>query len=446
MYKRYFILVIVFIFTHSISFSQELNVGEVDRKTFQLYQEKNWKELIKEGKEALNQGLDFFYLRMRLGIAFYEQKNYLSAIPHFRKALTFNDEDKFAQEYYYFALLYSGQALEARKYAATLPTVTTLAWGYKPEQVFHSLSMQYTFSQNMDHSLLDNYTFNGNSSAEGSQIILRDFHLFNVGLTHRIGKSTSVYHQYSYLYKDQLLYERNATSGELFPSRELMQNQYYLRINTALGMGWDMAFYIHYLHVSDAINTSSQGWQGGNFSGETSVRQHDYVAGFQLQKQWGLIKLAFSTSFSGIREANQWQQHGAFIFYPLGNLNVYTVSGLYHHTDHLGEPYATGYWVYQQTVGWKAWTNTWFELYGAWGQSRNFFSQNAMYVYNTPETVKNMFGANGIFSLFNHALQVRLGYHVSSLESSFYDIATQEDINIKKYNVQNISGGILWNF
>ncbi|MCU0409034.1 MAG: hypothetical protein MUD02_08815, partial [Bacteroidales bacterium] len=57
-----------------------------DSLTYKLYTDKNWNELISAAKKALHDGHDYYYLRMRIGIAYYEKKQYASAATHFRKA------------------------------------------------------------------------------------------------------------------------------------------------------------------------------------------------------------------------------------------------------------------------------------------------------------------------------------------------------------------------
>lgn len=51
-----------------------LNAAFIEQKSFQLYVEKNWNELIKFGNQALKSGIDYYYLQIRLGIAYYEEK------------------------------------------------------------------------------------------------------------------------------------------------------------------------------------------------------------------------------------------------------------------------------------------------------------------------------------------------------------------------------------
>ena len=61
-----------------------LNSAIVEQKSYQLYLDKNWNELIKFGNRAINSGFDYYYLQIRIGIAYFEKKNYSLAENHFK--------------------------------------------------------------------------------------------------------------------------------------------------------------------------------------------------------------------------------------------------------------------------------------------------------------------------------------------------------------------------
>ena len=91
-----------------------LNSAIVEQKSYQLYLDKNWNELIKFGNRAINSGFDYYYLQIRIGIAYFEKKNYSLAENHFKKVLQFNSDDELAQEYLYYCFIYNGRNEEAR--------------------------------------------------------------------------------------------------------------------------------------------------------------------------------------------------------------------------------------------------------------------------------------------------------------------------------------------
>jgi tetratricopeptide (TPR) repeat protein len=87
-----------------------------DSVTYALYLQSDWKNLIKTSRDALKENHDYYYLRMRRGIALYEQQKYMAALKNFKKAQDFNFPDPISSEYIYYSYLFSGQRPEALLY------------------------------------------------------------------------------------------------------------------------------------------------------------------------------------------------------------------------------------------------------------------------------------------------------------------------------------------
>jgi tetratricopeptide (TPR) repeat protein len=110
------ILIVVFALNVFKLLAQDvINSSEVEQKSYQLYLDKNWQGLIKYGNLVLKSGYDYFYLQMRIGIAYYENKNYCLAENHFKRALQFSSNDQLAKEYLYYCYVFTGRTEEARK-------------------------------------------------------------------------------------------------------------------------------------------------------------------------------------------------------------------------------------------------------------------------------------------------------------------------------------------
>jgi len=62
--------------------------------------------LIDVAQNAVDNGIDYFYLRMRLGIAYYNKAEYKRAAVQFDKALSFNPWTQTALEYAYYSYVY----------------------------------------------------------------------------------------------------------------------------------------------------------------------------------------------------------------------------------------------------------------------------------------------------------------------------------------------------
>ncbi|MDA3894242.1 MAG: tetratricopeptide repeat protein, partial [Salinivirgaceae bacterium] len=95
MYKKIILFLAIIIFAIS-AYSQEVeNATTIDKDTYILWLAKDWDRLITIGKTAIKNEVDFYYLRVRMGIAYFEKKNYHKAIYHFEKAYKFNPNEYF---------------------------------------------------------------------------------------------------------------------------------------------------------------------------------------------------------------------------------------------------------------------------------------------------------------------------------------------------------------
>ena len=109
MYKSATYKIIGLMFLSLCSFtikSQDtINSTVVEKDTYTYYLQRDWSNLITLANKALKQNIDYYYLRVRLGIAYYNQKKYANAILHFQEARKQNSAEKLSLEYLYYALL-----------------------------------------------------------------------------------------------------------------------------------------------------------------------------------------------------------------------------------------------------------------------------------------------------------------------------------------------------
>ena len=79
----------------------KLDFSTVDMLTYRCFIEKKWDSVIVVGKQALSQDIDYYYLRVRMGISYYEKADYFLATVHLKKARQFNGADPVIPNYLY---------------------------------------------------------------------------------------------------------------------------------------------------------------------------------------------------------------------------------------------------------------------------------------------------------------------------------------------------------
>ena len=80
------ILLLFFLISFSAVAQEKMSAPSVDNISYEQYLKKDWEALIKTGKKSLKYDVDFYYLQVRMGIAYYELKRYPKAVKYFENA------------------------------------------------------------------------------------------------------------------------------------------------------------------------------------------------------------------------------------------------------------------------------------------------------------------------------------------------------------------------
>lgn len=109
---------IIFILLLAISggtFAQNSTYKEVDSTSYALYTQQQWVKLIEFGEMAVKNGIDYYYLNLRLGIAWYNAEDYYKAQKYFEKAHKQNQAEQTSEEYLYLIKMLTNRPLSAGK-------------------------------------------------------------------------------------------------------------------------------------------------------------------------------------------------------------------------------------------------------------------------------------------------------------------------------------------
>lgn len=118
-------LVLAFFLIPALCFSQtEYTFKDVNSKTYSALIEGNWNEVIRVGEEAINQGHNFYYLNLRLGIAYFHAESNFKANNYLTKAALQNNSDTLVNLYCYWNHLQLGNNILANHYRLQIPAAT----------------------------------------------------------------------------------------------------------------------------------------------------------------------------------------------------------------------------------------------------------------------------------------------------------------------------------
>ncbi|HHJ09333.1 MAG TPA: hypothetical protein ENK25_00370 [Bacteroidetes bacterium] len=416
-----------------------------DTLTYRLYLTNNWGELKNAGKEALRQGHDYYYLRMRLGIAFYETANYRGAIPHFQAALDFNSGDKTALEYLYYCYLFSGRHADVHALIPRLPMSFRVKNLLDRSSNITRFGLNYQYTFNNDREVFRNFTIPSDTS-DGMQFLTRHFHYFSSSLGHTLSSRIHLQHMYTYIHKNDLFYYNGPDYAYVVPERNTSQHQYYLQARIRAFHGASFITSFHYVYTKSPALYKRQGF-GHVIQLAPEFISNDVVLHLAYNQEAGPFNLDISGTYTYINQLRHWQQNLQLTCYPLGNLNMYSVTGISRITEHSRNITVDERYVFREKLGWKVTGSLWMELFGYTGNLKNFTDNLGASVFNSLDYIEYMAGGNLIFLLKNNT-HFTLSYTLSRLHSTYnaYPAAEPVGTNHVHYNVHTLNGGIQWNF
>ena len=469
-------LLILFSGTHA--FTQELiNFSKVDRETHNHYTEQKWDTLIDLGEKALATDIDYFYLRLRMGIAYYQKKNYFMAAHHLEKAKQFNANDKTTLEYLFWAYRFTNRYGEAEKLSAGFSE--EMADRFETGGVLNKIIAEAgpVLSNNISSNSL---TADNVPNLYSEQDLYGDMLFLQAGADFNLSKFLSMYFSYDQLEVDkqkQILTSEIVKIDEevifigegIFPHNiygaqkkvyssnyTLHQKGFYASPTLYPGKGFIVAPAFHYLVIDYATMTAEP--QVEQFYAQIydtipsekivytiktgQQRLEKSIWSLFLSKSRKILTFALQGSWSDLNFAEQLQFSGSVYWYPKGNLDLYVGTRF----THVREKEEKN-WHYNQLVGGKIISWLWVEGLVSIGEMRNFTENNALVVHNSGDLMKFRTGANFIIPLYKK-LELSLRYRYLSMETSRFNVRENESVYLQNisYTNQSIIGGLQWKF
>jgi hypothetical protein len=486
--RKGLLIILLIVSASFVKAQQANNFRQIDSSMYAAYLNQDWNELIRLGKVALHNDIDYFYLRTRMGIAYFNKKNYRNAAKQMAMAINFNASDKTANEYLYYSLLYSGQSGEAGFTADSWSPESRSAMGIEKRKFFSGISFETGpgFSNNFDvnamNKLPPHLTYR-------QQDLYGNSYYTELGISMNAGRRVSLYAGYSNLIiskRASIQYWWNEPDSiveypwgfeKFFPSDasqesqeydyKVRQNSLYLNANILAGSGWSVTPAINYIHVNtenvNVQNLSQEltdtalyiaaydtamllfNYDRPSFSmSPETLKLNNFVLSLAVNKQISVFDLGVFASYSNLNDQKQYQFGLSAIYYPFGNLNFYGSTVI----KGLNENELTRV-IFSQMLGVKTFRFLWLEGYGSFGNLRSTNEYNAFIVYNITDDINFKCGINLIFVILP-SLQLSLRYQYMEKEGTRvnYSPEIQGGHNTIKlnYHTQNIIGGLKWNF
>lgn len=434
------------------------SVSQIDQLTYKQYMAKNWEALIETATDALDDKIDFYYLRYRLGIAYYELQKYRKSIIHFEKALASNPADAVLKEYLYYSYNFSGREKEAWLITKKMNTETKQRLGIPETRPIKDISINYAFSQIEDNKNASPSTIKQHmddpDTDQGFQSIAKNYSVIKTTLAHQLLPRLSFSQSISYIDKENFYFTRdflsmnqNQNKDYYSADNKVNQLQYYGRLDYIFSKGFQAHLAIHHMKLDYRfydIDSPPPPAMPERVNIDTSVN-HTFMY-FGISKDIDNYQFNLGVSLGNLMGNKQFIPAFEFIWYPCSNKSFYTISNVSWFTEK-NDNNRQYNWVLYQKAGKSFFKQAlWLELYGMYGDTRNFTFDKASCLINPGDLMKHSFGADIILPLFSRKLFVTLTYSVDTFENSFMEYIKGASENPIEYSHNSISGKITWNF
>ncbi|MCA1746437.1 MAG: tetratricopeptide repeat protein, partial [Bacteroidales bacterium] len=414
------LIIILFFICGTAVYGQNLNFIQVDTTTYNQYLRGDWKELTISGKEALDAGIDYYYLQMRIAYAWFSMGRYRQAIKYYRNALGHNSRDPIANEYLYYAYKYSGRDNDALFQTAALTTEQKGEMGINDSISFVSFGLNYAWSTSNAGSIMDRIVDGveelGNQ-VNGIQKATHNLNFAQVGLSHRLGKAVILKHQGAYLHKNELSYAIGDGNDYLSPEQPVSQFEYSANMEITPVKGWLITPGIHYLYstlpIYDATSyvygVGAGAGAGANRTPVTNLKIRKWVTSIQVETKARFFDLGMSFVHHNFKNIGTLQTGVHAVAYPLANLNLYLSIDGYAQFHSFNGVTKTEL-VIKPLVGVKLHDNFWLEVTGRAPEHYNFYDVRNTIAYNNIEKNASVLEVNGIIPLYRSNMQIFIGY------------------------------------
>jgi hypothetical protein len=436
-------------------FSQEaLNFQQIDSLTYNAYLQKDWKTVTKIGKQALKNDIDYYYLRMRLGIAHFEQKKYGKAVKDFEKAIGYNTTDTLAIEYLYYSYKYLGDDIMAVR---TLNESETLyAWKMMTEQkllknIYAFFSTRIIDSDNLEESgrqAFKEKTQEVKKPIYTSQFIPDSYFNLQLGTTVRLTPSWrfDISYQYFSVKSEQQIIDPvqmqiNKSSAS--------QNQW--NFNNRFRLTNKLKASLFFSTVTSkanytAVNTTSIPPQYYKINEE---KQANYLLGIGLSRQQAYFDIDLKGSFLTSIDKPILQGDLGVKIYPFANKRLISESIIsFLKKDSNG--FAP---IFSQKIEYSPFDKLSFSLLGNWGDLQMWNTNSGYNIYN------GIYGMSSLYQVIlnykvTKQLYFKLYYEYIDRSSNIWSKSLLpidegndlEIISTERFNTHSIIGGLIWEF
>lgn len=386
--KKILIAIISLVFSLN-AISQQLNYFYVDSATYAMYLNGDWKDLIKLGKKSNRNDIDFYYLDLRMGHAYFERGNYFKATKYFEKAYKINPDYQFTQMYLYYSYLYSGLEKQSLtlydKYYNSLKNDIKIS-----KQKLKGFDVELGISPNFEYNSLQSFNYLRDFNHIAYTYLERNTSNFKLGLDYQLSSKLFLYQNIE-LTKDSynIIKQTDIFSGA---GLNVGLSTFQFRLNGifSYNLGRKYLLNFNYNLVAGSIRDISEDYLTSTTASRWiysySFGYYQFSTGLSLFKRIGMFDFKPHVDFFHTYYEDYLYSGVDVTFYPLNNTDLYIKGSVnYSLLDDLNKP------LYSSEVGLRLGKIRFYGIYYN-GDIFNFIEEDGLYTYNSSEKITNLFG------------------------------------------------------
>ncbi len=434
--SRKIILLSVLLLFIALKVQAQIDFSTVNAKTYTFYQNAQWDSLVKLGRKAERNNINYYYLNYRMGVAYFYKNNFSQSVYYFQQALKQNADarkDDYFAELYHLALVYS----QRNDLALDMPIPAT--------------------SKTIDPMVVNNFVFmagggnminfnHSNASRRPywlvSELTYQDaVNFWAMAYSHQFNSKFKMGVSYSNLHF--LMETKIDEAGhETSTSYKISQYNFTLIPEFSIGQSWQLkpVFAISMnkgfpYSVVDTVN-------GMKVYDYWNYKENNFLLGLNIYKHMRNVKLGVNMGVSNYSSRHQAQAGLNLTYYPFGNLNLYTYSAAVFKVDDKNQDV-----VFQQNIGFKVLPKLWMEVGGMFGELKNYNDLDLGFGYNIADYMDSFYFGKLIFvasQSVNFFIDSKY-MHKYTYQKDDYFINGHIETRID-YDQWTIEGGLLWKF
>jgi len=387
--KHGYIILFLILLSPAALCQTELNFQSVDSITYKYYMAGDWKNLISEGSRALESGIDYKFLRQRLGYAYFKTGDFTMAKKNFENALKYDSYDNFTLAYLYYVNLDLIRPETAGYYASRMSDTARKSYQIKSSIAVEDIDLELSIKV-------------PSTTMRTDPVYLR----FGVGSRPwpRMGiyQSVSAFNQdITVRYPTQLIEFRNR------------QYEYYGLVRYALLPAFQVKAGYHFLYseYSSLITYTNLGYLG--LSTDISL--------FNINLEGSILNNSQVTVLQGGLRAG----------ITIPGKACLKITGSVSLLNQNNENYI----IYNSRIGFRLNEKIWMEGDVNWGNMNNYNEFDALYVYNS---IDPMTFRSGLTTYFLTRNRITIWINLGVERKNYYET------DLYNYNQFSFLGGIRW--